>query len=430
MIAYEHFGNGETPQSSGIKGDHLAGKYYVKFNTEDKRQLALQTTDNQEDTPKNPKDKPTSKIFKEAQELLQKWEQNDPKTIALWKKMNEWVYDGFNQTYNSIGVSFDKIYKESETYLLGKDIVQDGLTKGVFTQREDGSVWADLKAEKLDEKIVLRSDGTSVYMTQDMGTADLKYEDFDLDKSIYVVGNEQDYHFKVLFAILDKLDRSYADGLFHLSYGMVDLPSGKMKSREGTVVDADDLLAQMKDIAKKRTEELGKIDDYTEEEHTKLYEQLALGALKYYLLKVEPKKRMLFNPEESVDFQGDTGIYIQYTHARCSSILRKAEELKIDYSVFAYEKVEKLEDLELALIKLISEYPQKIEEAAQAYSPAVMANYTYELARIYGKFFAELSIFNAENEAQKALRVVLSRQTAVILKKSGFLLGMEMPERM
>jgi arginyl-tRNA synthetase len=319
MLAYQKFGQNETPASADMKGDHLVGKYYVEFDKHYKVEVeALKAEGLSEDDAKK-----QAPLMKEAQEMLLKWEQGDEEVVALWQKMNDWVFDGFNQTYETMGVSFDKIYKESNTYLLGKETVEEGLASGVFFQKEDGSVWIDLADEGLDQKLVLRKDGTSVYITQDMGTADLKYKDFGMSKSLYVVGNEQDYHFEVLFKILKKLGRPYAEGCYHLSYGMVDLPSGKMKSREGTVVDADDLMQEMKDTARERTNELGKIDGFTPEEAEELYSTLAMGALKYFLLKVDPKKRMLFNPAESIDFQGNTGPFIQYTHARICSILKK-----------------------------------------------------------------------------------------------------------
>jgi arginyl-tRNA synthetase len=369
-------------------------------------------------------------VMEAARDMLKKWEGGDPETVQLWEMMNNWVYEGFNQTYQAIGVSFDKMYKESETYLLGKKVVEEGLAKGIFYRKPDGSVWIDLREDGLDEKLLLRADGTSVYITQDMGTADLKYQDFPMEQSVYVVGNEQDYHFKVLKLIMEKLGRPYAPGIYHLSYGMVDLPSGKMKSREGTVVDADDLLAKMVKTAGERTALLGKIDDFSEEEAGKLYHMLALGALKYYLLKVEPRKRMLFNPEESIDFQGNTGVYIQYTFAKISAIIRKAKADGIDFEQQRFPGIASLHPTETAIVQLLTEYPGKIAEAAQGYAPSLLANYAYDLAKLYSKFYAELSIFGEQNLELAAFRVLLSAQVARILQKAMGLLGVEMPERM
>ncbi len=468
MVAYEREGNGESPQSSGIKGDHLVGKYYVEFDKALRQETkvlheAIFRSVEQPDTPykvafpeaaqkkidailakiKTQKDsKKISELegdlkqivqnqtflMREAKDLLQKWEAGETETYALWQKMNGWVYEGFEETYQKIGISFDKVYHESETYLLGKDIIQDGLEKDVFYQEEDGSVWIDLTANKLDKKLLLRSDGTSVYMTQDLGTADLKYKDFQIDKSVYVVGNEQDYHFNVLFKILEKLDRPYSKGLYHLSYGMVDLPTGKMKSREGTVVDADDLVNQMLEIAKQKTDELGKADDFEPEALQKLYHQIAIGALKYYLLKVDPQKRMMFNPEESVDFEGDAGPFIQYNFARISSLLRKAESLGIKKDGF--DGYSDLKPSEIALIQIIYNLPKKIEEAAQNYSPSIVAQYAYEVAKTYSKFYNDCPVLVAEGEAAKSFRLMLSAQTAQVLEKTMNLLGIEMPEKM
>jgi arginyl-tRNA synthetase len=468
MVAYEREGNNESPQSSGIKGDHLVGKYYVAFDKALRQetsvlQEAVFHSQEQSNTPYKVafpeeiqkkidaivakiKEQTDAKkigelqgdlkqiiqnqtfLMREAKDLLQKWEAGESETYSLWQKMNGWVYEGFDETYEKIGISFDKVYHESETYLLGKDIIQDGLSKGVFYQEKDGSVWIDLSADKLDKKLLLRSDGTSVYMTQDLGTADLKYNDFKIDKSVYVVGNEQDYHFQVLFKILEKLDRPYAKGLYHLSYGMVDLPTGKMKSREGTVVDADDLIAQMLEIAKQKTDELGKADDFETEELQKLYHQIALGALKYYLLKVDPQKRMMFNPEESVDFEGDAGPFIQYNFARISSLLRKAEGLGIKK-----ENMEAYTDLkpsEIALIQIIYNLPKKIEEAAQNYSPSIISQYVYEVAKTYSKFYNDCPVLVAETDSAKSFRLALSAQTAQVLEKAMGLLGIEMPEKM
>lgn len=424
MIAYERFGNGETPESSGMKGDHLAGKYYVEFDKAYKKEIeALVASGMSEDEAK--KEAP---LMKAAQEMLIKWEEGDPKTMDLWRKMNGWVFDGFNKTYKKIGVSFDKTYYESNTYLLGKDIVEEGLQTGVFYKKEDGSVWIDLTDEGLDHKLVLRKDGTSVYITQDLGTTDLKFNDFKNDKSIWVVGNEQDYHFKVLFSIMKKLGRSYADGCYHLSYGMVDLPSGKMKSREGTVVDADDLVAEMISEAKREATERGKIDEFSEEEKEKLFEMVGLGALKYFLLKVEPKKRMLFNPQESIDFQGNTGPFIQYTHARIKSILRKAAEQGIEVPTEISNI--SLHSSETDLIFQLSDYKAIIKKAAEEYAPSVVANYTYDLAKTFSSFYAELSVMNEPDEQQRAFRLALIQEVAATLKKSMGLLGIEVPERM
>jgi arginyl-tRNA synthetase len=426
MVAYQHFGNSETPESSGLKGDHLAGKYYVLFDQEYKKQIAeLVASGQSEDEAKK-----TAPIILEAQEMLRQWEANDEKVVSLWKRMNEWVYAGFESTYERMGVDFDKFYYESDTYLLGKDIVEEGLSKGVFFKKENGSVWVDLTAEGLDEKLVLRGDGTSVYITQDMGTADLKYEDFKIDKSVYVVGNEQDYHFDVLYKIMRKLGRPYGDGLYHLSYGMVDLPSGKMKSREGTVVDADELMQEMIDTAESHTKELGKIEGFNPEQAAELYEMLGLGALKYFLLKVDPKKRMLFNPKESIEFQGNTGPFIQYSHARIASILRKAKMIGVDYHAVDFSKVTKLEDSEAALIFILNDFEKKIELAGQEYSPSVLAQYLFDLAKEYNRFYADLPIFLENDQAILAFRVALSDLTAKTIKKGMSLLGINVPDRM
>jgi len=424
MVAYKHFGNHETPESAGIKGDHLVGKYYVEFDKAYKGQIQdlVEKGATEDDAKKN------APIMVEAQEMLLKWEQNDPEIIALWQKLNDWVYEGFEKTYNKIGVNFDKTYYESNTYLLGKDLVEDGLTKGVFYKKEDNSVWIDLTDQGLDHKLVLRGDGTSVYITQDLGTTDLKFEDFSSEKSIWVVGNEHDYHFKVLFAIMKKLGRSYADGCYHLSYGMVDLPSGKMKSREGTVVDADELVDDMIATAKAMSAEKGKIDNLESEESSALFRMLALGALKYYLLKVEPKKRMLFNPEESIDFQGNTGPFIQYTHARIKSILRKAEIS--ENQIFKLEGTHALNAEELELVFLLKDYPSLIQNAASDYSPALVANYTYELAKTFNGFYTQHSVMNEEIENIKYLRLGLIKKVAETIKHAMGLLGIDVPERM
>lgn len=426
MVAYQHFGNGETPETSGLKGDHLAGKYYVKFDVEYKNQTKelIAGGQSEEDAKKN------APILLEAQEMLRKWEAGDEAVVSLWKQMNGWVYAGFDATYRKMGVNFDKFYYESDTYLLGKDIVEEGLAKGVFFKKENGSVWVDLTDEGLDEKLVRRADGTSVYITQDLGTADLKYKDFQIDKSVYVVGNEQDYHFDVLFKIMRKLGRSYGSGLYHLSYGMVDLPTGKMKSREGTVVDADDLIQEMIDTAEHHTKELGKIEGFSEEQAKVLYEILGLGALKYFLLKVDPKKRMLFNPQESIEFQGYTGPFVQYSHARIAAILRKAEQIGVDYQKGDFSGITELAESETALIQILNDFDRKIKTAADDYSPAVIAQYLFDLAKEYNRFYADLPIFHEKDLAVQAFRVALSAQTAKTIKRGMSLLGIQVPERM
>jgi arginyl-tRNA synthetase len=422
MLAWKEFGNGETPESSGLKGDHLAGKYYVWFDKAYKQQIQelIEEGQTEEEAKKN------APLIKKAQEMLLQWEAGDEEVISLWKTMNGWVYDGFAVTYKTLGVNFDKYYYESNTYLLGKDIVEEGLEKGVFFKKDDGSVWIDLTDEGLDQKLVMRADGTSVYITQDLGTAQLKYDDYKMDESIYVVGNEQDYHFKVLFLILQKLGKEWAKGLYHLSYGMVDLPSGKMKSREGTVVDADDLMDDMFKTAAETTEAMGKVANFTEEEKTKLYYTIGMGALKYFLLKVDPKKRLLFDPNESVDFQGHTGPFIQYTHARIKSVLSKA-----NYTVeSSANDIAELDGIERDLIVTLSKFPETITEAAAGHSPAVIANYVYELAKTYNKFYHEKPIIQAEEERQKQFRLQLSAASAKVISKSMGLLGIEVPERM
>jgi len=435
MLAYKKFGNNDQPTKER-KGDKLVGDYYVKFDKEYKaelEQIKAEIAVKQPSLTGKELEKSAdlqSSLLNEAKALLQKWEAGDPETVALWEKLNNWVYDGFDVTYKRLGVSFDKIYKESDTYLLGKDIIEEGLQNGVFYKREDESVWINMEQEGLDEKLVLRADGTSVYITQDIGTAELKFSDFPMQKSVYVVGNEQDYHFTVLKVIMQRLGRDYADGIYHLSYGMVDLPSGKMKSREGTVVDADDLIDEMEETAQNRTEELGKIDGFSKEEAQKLYQQLAMGALKYYLLKVDPKKRMLFNPKESIDFQGNTGVYIQYTHAKICAILRKAEKDGIDYKNASLKGLSDMAKTEEELIFLLNKYPEKISEAAESYSPATIANYAYDLAKLYSKFYAELPIFVEPDANKLAFRVVLSAAVASTIKKALGLLGIEAPERM
>ncbi|WP_114778629.1 arginine--tRNA ligase [Botryobacter ruber] len=426
MLAYQQFGNGETPESSGIKGDHLVGKYYVLFDKHYKEQiegLVAAGMDKEEAKKKAP-------LMVEAQAMLQRWEQGETETVALWKQMNSWVYAGFDQTYRTIGVDFDKYYYESETYTLGKERVEEGLHKNVFYRKDDGSVWVDLTDEGLDQKLLLRSDGTSVYITQDMGTAELKYQDFPYDQSLYVVADEQNYHFQVLKAVLKKLGKPYAEGIYHLSYGMVDLPSGKMKSREGTVVDADELVAEMVDTARQQTEELGKIEGFTQEEAQQLYHTLAMGALKYFLLKVDPKKRMLFNPQESIDFRGNTGPFIQYTHARISAILRKAADMGIVAGAVSFNDLSQLHEAEQEVVTQLVNFPVAVKEAGDNYAPSVIANYAYELAKAYNRFYQEISIFNETNEQARSFRIALSAMVARFVRESMALLGIEVPERM
>ena len=422
MLAWERFGNGETPENTGLKGDKLVGNYYVKFDKEYKKEIEQLISEGlAEDDAKK-----SAPILLEAQKMLIKWENGDKNTVALWKKMNQWVYDGFEKSYKELGVDFDINYFESNTYLLGKNIVTDGLEKGIFYKKEDGSVWIDLTDEGLDEKIVLRADGTAVYMTQDIGTAIQRIKDYpDVGGMVYTVGNEQDYHFKVLFLILKKLGYKWAQNLYHLSYGMVDLPQGKMKSREGTVVDADDLMIEMKDTAKEISQELGKLEDYTNEEKEKLYKIIGLGALKYYILKVDPKKRILFDPKESIDFNGNTGPFIQYTYARIQSILRKAD--------FDYNKSVKeisLHPKEREVIKQIQNYQEVIVNAAQNLSPALLANYTYDLVKDYNSFYQSVPILGSNNENEKMFRTQLSNQVGIIIKSAFKLLGIDVPERM
>jgi arginyl-tRNA synthetase len=425
MLAWQKWGNGATPESTGIKGDKLVGDYYVKFDKEYKKQISELTAKGID--PDTAKD--TAPLLQEAREMLRKWEAGDKEVTELWKTMNNWVYKGFDITYKTLGVDFDKIYYESETYKLGKAIVLEGLKKGILIQKEDGSVWADLTNDGLDQKILLRSDGTSVYMTQDIGTAHQRFSEFNLDDHIYVVGNEQNYHFQVLKIVLKKLGFDWADNITHLSYGMVELPEGKMKSREGTVVDADDLIDEMVSTAKETSEELGKIDEMTEAEAEKLFKTIGLGALKYFILKVDPKKTMMFNPKESIDFNGNTGPFIQYTHARIKSILRKAVETgneinnNIDLSINLTPK-------EQELIKLLSEFPEIVTEAGENYSPAVISNYIYDLAKEYNQFYHAHPVVKEENDKIRNLRVQISNQIAGTIKKGAELLGIEVPERM
>ncbi|KAB7531557.1 arginine--tRNA ligase [Flagellimonas olearia] len=423
MLAWQQFGDGETPESSGLKGDHLVGKYYVAFDKAYKEQIDGLVADGMA---KDQAEK-EAPILLEAQEMLRKWEAGDAEVVSLWKKMNAWVYAGFDTTYKNLGVDFDQLYYESDTYLLGRDVVKDGLEKGVFFKKEDGSVWIDLTDEGLDEKIVLRSDGTAVYMTQDIGTAIQRVTDFpDINGMVYTVGNEQDYHFKVLFLILKKLGYTWAEQLYHLSYGMVDLPSGKMKSREGTVVDADDLITNMEETAEAISAELGKLEGYSEEEKHQLYRTIGLGALKYYILKVDPKKRILFNPEESVDFQGNTGPFIQYTYARIQSILRKAN---FDVST-ALDMTFSLHEKEKELLKGIQQFPETVQLAAENFSPALIANYTYDLVKEFNSFYQQVSILGEPDETKKQFRVQLSQKVGEIIQSAFRLLGIDVPERM
>ncbi|RRT91548.1 arginine--tRNA ligase [Empedobacter falsenii] len=421
MIAWEKFGNGETPESANMKGDHLVGKYYVEFDKHYRQEIKeLEAQGKTEDEAK--KEAP---IFLEAQEMLRQWEAHEPKVIELWQKMNGWVYDGFAKTYKRLGVAFDEYLYESNTYILGKDIVEDGLNKSVFYKREDGSVWIDLTAEGLDEKLVLRSDGTSVYITQDLGTAVERFKNNPtLEDLTYVVGNEQDYHFKVLFLILKKLGYSWADALHHLSYGMVDLPNGKMKSREGTVVDADDLMQEVYNTAKEISEELGKLDGMSDDEKAELYETIAMGALKYYILKVDPKKRILFDPKESVDFNGNTGPFIQYTFARIQSLLRKESPKEFDANAIELNNAEK------EIIRALYDFEDTIEKAATEMSPALIANYVYELVKLFNSFYQNNPILKNEDENVKNFRLYLSQWVANTIQNSLRLLGIGVPERM
>ncbi|MBG7631173.1 MAG: arginine--tRNA ligase, partial [Bacteroidetes bacterium] len=421
MLAWQRFGKGETPESTGLKGDKLVGNYYVKFDQEYKKEIAHLISEGKTEE----EAKKEAPLLVEAQQMLLKWEAGDEAIVSLWKTMNQWVYKGFDETYAALGVDFDKNYYESDTYLLGKDIVAGGLEKGIFFKKEDGSVWIDLTDEGLDEKIVLRADGTAVYMTQDIGTAIERFKDFDLDELVYTVGNEQDYHFKVLFLILEKLGFDWGKNCYHLSYGMVDLPSGKMKSREGTVVDADDLMVEMTNTARSISQELGKLEGYSGEEKETLYNTIGLGALKYYILKVDPKKRILFDPEESVDFAGNTGPFIQYTYARIQSILRKAT---FDYSE-VNETIE-LHEKERSLIKQLQLFTEVIQSAAQNHSPALIANYTYDLVKEYNSLYQTLPILGNENENEKIFRTQLSLKVSEVIKTAFRLLGISVPDRM
>lgn len=427
MVAWQRFGNGETPQSTGLKGDKLVGNYYVAFDKAYKEEIAQLVS---KGMPKEVAEK-KAPLLQEAQKMLLKWETGDEEVVNLWKTMNGWVYDGFEVTYKNLGVDFDKLYYESDTYLLGKDVVQLGLEKGIFDKDPDGSVWIDLTDDGLDRKIVLRSDGTAVYMTQDIGTAIQRATDYpDIGGMVYTVGNEQDYHFKVLFLILKKLGFSWAERLYHLSYGMVDLPSGKMKSREGTVVDADDLMADMTREAAKISEELGKLEDYSEVEKQELYRIIGLGALKYYILKVDPKKRILFDPQESVDFQGNTGPFIQYTYARIQSILRKAVEMNLEVESVIKVSEFQLHEKEKELLKGIQLFPETIQLAADNLSPALIANYTYDLVKEFNSFYQNVSILGEEDQQKKIFRVQISKKVAEVIQSAFKLLGIVVPERM
>ena len=433
MLAWQKWGNGETPESSGKKGDHLIGDYYVLFDKhyrEEQSQLQAQLVEAgmaPDEAAKRAKDE--APLIKEAHEMLVKWEQGDPEVRALWEKMNNWVYAGFDETYKKMGVSFDKIYYESQTYLKGKAKVEEGLAKGLFERHEDNSVWADLTNEGLDQKLLLRSDGTSVYMTQDIGTAEMRFQDYPIDKMIYVVGNEQNYHFQVLSILLDRLGFKWGKELTHFSYGIVELPNGKMKSREGTVVDADDLMELMVEDAYKTSMELGKFDDMTEEERREIARIVGMGALKYFILKVDARKNMLFNPEESIDFNGNTGPFIQYTYARIRSILRKSEEIRVKSEAFA-TAIPSLSEKEVELIQKMSEFGAAVEQAGKDYSPSGIANYCYELTKVFNQFYHDYSILNEPDEQKKAVRLMLAKNVAKIIKSGMGLLGIEVPERM
>jgi arginyl-tRNA synthetase len=425
MIAWQKFGNGETPLSSGMKGDHLVGKYYVLFEREYKAQVEqLLSRGTDENEAKN-----SAPLMKETREMLLKWEAGDKEVVDLWKMMNSWVYEGFDETYKKLGVDFDKIYYESDTYKIGKDIVIDALKRNILYQNKDNSIWADLTPDGLDQKLLLRSDGTAVYMTQDLGTAVNRYNEYGFDKNIYVVGNEQNYHFQVLRAILKKMGYKWADGLIHFSYGMVELPEGRMKSREGTIVDADDLIKEMHETAREVSLELGKLSEFSDDEKEEIFRKIGLGALKYYILKVDPKKNMTFNPAESIDFNGNTGPFIQYTYARIKSVFRKAEQMDI------YPEIDKLKETkagnkEIELIKLLRKFPETVSAAAESYSPALIANYCYDLAREYNQFYHDFTILGENDKSVRNLRLILSKITSEIIFEGMSLLGIEMPERM
>ena len=433
MLAWQKFGNGETPETSGKKGDHLIGDYYVAFDKHYRAEVAelkaKYVADGMDEEQAEKKAKEESPLIKEAHEMLVKWEQNDPEVRALWTKMNDWVYAGFDETYKALGVGFDKIYYESNTYLVGKKKVEEGLAKGLFFRKDDNSVWADLTDEGLDQKLLLRSDGTSVYMTQDIGTAEMRFNDFPIDKMIYVVGNEQNYHFQVLSILLDRLGFKWGKELVHFSYGMVELPNGKMKSREGTVVDADDLIAAMVADAKQTSEELGKFKDMSEEERNEIARIVGLGALKYFILKVDARKNMLFNPEESIDFNGNTGPFIQYTYARIRSILRKAQAEGISIPA-TLDDTMPLNEKEIELIQKLNEFGAAVEQAGKDYSPSGIANYCYELTKAFNQFYHDYSILGADTEEEKVVRLVLAQNVGKTLKNGMALLGIEVPERM
>ena len=433
MLAWQKFGNGETPETSGKKGDHLIGDYYVAFDKHYRAEVAelkaKYVAEGMDEEQAEKKAKEESPLIKEAHEMLVKWEQNDPEVRALWKKMNDWVYAGFDETYKALGVGFDKMYYESNTYLVGKKKVEEGLAKGLFFRKDDNSVWADLTNEGLDQKLLLRSDGTSVYMTQDIGTAEMRFNDFPIDKMIYVVGNEQNYHFQVLSILLDRLGFKWGKELVHFSYGMVELPNGKMKSREGTVVDADDLIAAMVADAKQTSEELGKFKDMSEEERNEIARIVGLGALKYFILKVDARKNMLFNPEESIDFNGNTGPFIQYTYARIRSILRKAQAEGINIPATLADTMP-LNEKEIELIQKLNEFGAAVEQAGKDYSPSGIANYCYELTKAFNQFYHDYSILGADTEEEKVVRLVLAQNVGKTLKNGMALLGIEVPERM
>ena len=433
MLAWQKYGNGETPESSGKKGDHLIGDYYVSFDkhykAEVKELMAKFQSEGMNEEEAKAKAEAESPLMKEAREMLVKWEANDPEVRALWKKMNDWVYAGFDETYRMMGVTFDKIYYESNTYLEGKEKVMEGLEKGFFYRKEDGSVWADLTGEGLDHKLLLRADGTSVYMTQEIGTAKLRFAEYPIDKMIYVVGNEQNYHFQVLSILLDKLGFEWGKGLVHFSYGMVELPEGKMKSREGTVVDADDLMAEMIDTAKETSNELGKLDGLTKEEADNIARIVGLGALKYFILKVDARKNMTFNPKESIDFNGNTGPFIQYTYARIQSVLRKAKEAGLEIPAQLPVGIE-LSEKEEGLIQMVADFAAIVKQAGEDYSPSIIANYTYDLVKEYNQFYHDFSILREENEAVKIFRLALSENVAKVVRLGMGLLGIEVPDRM